>query len=121
MLCVIMALTSCSKKIPHGVSDPIWIPDSVEHPKRYKYKNSKAGEYGIYDCDSDLFKCITYHDEAVLKINIKSLFEAHQSLVNLIKEHNRDQRIQQNIAPSEIKCKFFDFKCKKEKNKLEGQ
>lgn len=116
-----MILTSCSEKTPHGVADPIWIPDSVKHPKKYKYQNPIAGEHGIYDCESELFKCITYHDEGILRININSLLEAHQSLIYLIEEHNRDQRMKENIMPEEIECGFFDFKCKKRKNKLMGQ
>ena len=89
MLCLSMALISCSSVTTPGPSRvEIYVHDSIRHPVKYKYQNREANKYGIYECGSELYKCITYQDEAILKINIKSLLEAHKSTLFLIDEHN---------------------------------
>ena len=124
LLCLIsMAfLLSCTKISPGTASSaPIFVPDSVRYPKKYKYQNSIADKYGVYDCENNLYQCITYHDRSILEINTESLYSAFKQLLYLVDEHNHDYRMDEHIDSSEIKCGFFDFKCKKEKNGMEGK
>lgn len=121
MLCLSVVLTSCSKKIPHGVGSKVFVDDSIRHPKRYKYKNPQANQYGQYECGSDLYLCTTFHDASINHINVESLFSAHQSLINLIDAHNRRVDFDNNVLPDEVQCCFLCFKCKAEKNKGMGQ
>lgn len=76
---------------------------------------------GFYECGSTLYKCMTFADFKIHLGNIKSLSEAHKSLLFIIDEHNDDVYLDNNITASEIQCKWYEFGCKKRKLKELGE
>lgn len=85
------------------------------HPKQIKYDRY------VYECENDLYMCITYRDFYRLQENQKTLREAHNRLVNIVKEYNWRVHKENNVLPSERKCGALDVKCKSEVNRGMGQ
>lgn len=105
----------CSTTLSAKSASKIHIPDTLEYPE---YVNLKKG---FYQCGSNLYICITFEDYETHLNNIKNLSNTHKGLVTIIKDHNHDEEIQENIIADDIHCGFFDFKCKKKKNRMNGQ
>ena len=113
LLTVALTLTGCGMKRPQRPIGYLEIPDSVINPKLWKV------DHGVYDCESNLYKCVTYRDWSAMSHNINEIKKTKQQILNIIQIHNEMvERMERTMLPSELNCGPMDFACKKKKNEL---
>lgn len=93
----------------------IEAPVEIHVPYEYKHPKYQHLDKGFYECGSKIHMCVVEPDVKKILHNQATANEIRKSLINIIEEHNRIN------DRTEMKCGFFAFKCRRDRNRINNR